>query len=105
MPQQQIIERTALTLTFIVAGTVLSQQVLESRWKKFTSREGACTILMPGKPKAENETRVIVGMKMETINSQLGVELVRSSALPTWMYRWSHLSRQVKGCWMRSAKS
>jgi hypothetical protein len=65
VPQRDSIERVALVLAFMVAGSAAFTQASGSKWKRFTSKEGAFTILMPGKSKVENATRVISGIQME----------------------------------------
>jgi hypothetical protein len=60
------IEKAALILAFIVAGTMIVGSAMEPHWEKVTSPDGSFTILMPRKPKVENQSVVGNGMRMET---------------------------------------
>jgi hypothetical protein len=74
--QRDNIEKAALIVAFIVVATAILREASESRWKKFTSAEGAFSVLMPGKPQAENQLLTLNGMKLEahafSVQSQTG---------------------------------
>ena len=75
----------------IIVGTAILRQASESHWKKFTSGEGAFSILMPGRPKEEKETQVINGMKLDVhqfsawsrTDGEFSVGYVDAPVLPT----------------------
>jgi hypothetical protein len=82
MPQSENIEKAALIVALIVAGTAILRSLPELRWKKLTSTEGRFSVLMPGKPKAESQSPVINGGKMEahsfSVFSRTGAEFTIS---------------------------
>lgn len=59
------LERLAITVAFIVAGTTILHWAFTAHWKKFVSKEGAFTVLLPGKPETETRSQVINGIPVE----------------------------------------
>ena len=59
------VEKAALVAALIVLGAVILDSSAASRWKEFTSTEGAFRVLMPEKPKTENQSIAVNGSKME----------------------------------------
>jgi hypothetical protein len=60
------IEKAALILAFILVGTAVLHLSSEPRWEKFTAQAGSFSVFMPAKPKAENQSVTVNGVKMES---------------------------------------
>ena len=65
MGQQFDIEKAAILLAFVVAGTFIVRQASAARWKKISSREGGFACLMPASPKIDSQTIEVNGMKVQ----------------------------------------
>jgi hypothetical protein len=102
--QQDHLEKAALIMVFIVTGTMIVHQVANPSWKKFTSAEGSFSVLMPKKPKTENESVVANGITMEThrfsawnrTNAQFTVAYVDAPVIPTADTSERMLDRQLQ---------
>jgi hypothetical protein len=84
------VERAALILAFIVIGNVIVRQFTHPQWRTFTSNEGAFSILMPAKPKAESQSFTLNGVTAEAhsfsafsrTNAQFTITYADASVLP-----------------------
>jgi hypothetical protein len=91
VPELTNIKKAALILVIMVAGSAISRSSSVSGWKKLTSTDGGFSVLMPGKPKAENQSLAIDGVKMEVhscsawsrSNGEFTVSYVDAPALMT----------------------
>ena len=60
------IEKAALILALILVGTAVLHLSSEPRWEKFRAQDRSFSVFMPAKPKAENQSVTVNGVKMES---------------------------------------
>jgi len=82
--QSNTIEKAALILAFVLVGTAVLHLSSEPRWEKFTAQDGSFSVFMPTKPKAEDQSVAVNGVKMESHSfsawSRSGAEFTLSYA-------------------------
>lgn len=82
--QQDNIEKAAVIIAFILVGTAALRLSSEPRWEKFTAQDGSFSVFMPTKPKAENQSVMVNGVKMDSHSfsawSRSGAEFTLSYA-------------------------
>ena len=80
--QPDNIEKAALILAMILVATEVLHLSSEPRWEKFTAQDGSFSVFMPTKPKAENRSVAVNGVKMESYSfsawSRSGAEFTLS---------------------------
>lgn len=62
MGQEFNIEKAAILIAFVVAGTFILREASAERWKKITSPEGGFVCFMPTSPKVDSQTIEASGM-------------------------------------------